>query len=82
MTNCAAVPRERTRDAELLHEQHGAVDGIAGEDLVRAFAREHDDHLFARLLAQVIERDAGRVGDGLVEVPDELRQEVVEVLRA
>ena len=66
---------------ELLHPEHRAVDGIAGEHLVRAFAGEDDDHLFPRALREIVERHAGRVRDGLVHVPDEIGQEAVEVFR-
>ena len=59
----------------------GAVDGISGEHFVGALAGEHDDYVLAGPLRQVVQRHAGRVRHGLVEVPDQVRQEIREVLR-
>ena len=55
---------ERSGRAELLHPQHGPVDGVAGQHLVGAFAREDHHHLFPRPLRQIVQRHAGGVRDG------------------
>ena len=71
---------QRRRRAQLLHPQHRAVDGVPGQQLVGAFAREHDHHFLPGALRQVVERHAGGVRDRLVHVPDQVGEETLEVL--
>ena len=72
--------RGRVRRAEALAQRlelgHAAIDVVAAQRFVGAFAGEHDGDLFARALGQEVERHAGGIGDRLVEVPDDLGQRV------
>ena len=45
----------------------GRVGLVSGEDLVAAIAAEGDRHVLARQLGQIVGRDGGRIGEGLVE---------------
>ena len=51
-----------------------AVDRVAAEQLVRALAGQHDLDVLARLAGDEVQRDERRVGDRVVEVPDDQRQ--------
>ena len=63
------------------HHPRLVVDAVAAEQLVRALAGEHDLHLPPRLPGDEPERDRGRVGHRIVEVPDDLRQLRGELVR-
>src|SRR5437773_2984713 len=52
---------------------------IAGEDFVSTIPRKRHGHVFARCLGDVVGRQGGGVGEGLVEMPDEPGQVVDSV---
>src|SRR3954447_632655 len=57
------------------------VTGITGEDLVAAHAAEDDGETLARSRADEVGRDRGRIGNGVVHVPDEAWKQVYDVRR-
>ena len=61
--------------------QRLAVDVVAAEQLVGALAGEHHLDVLAGLAGDEVQRHEGRVGDRVVEVPDDQRDLVGELLR-
>src|SRR2546423_5041363 len=59
----------------------GDVARVSGEQFVSAVAGEHDGDVLARELRDHVGRDGGRVGERLVEVPDEFVNDVADVRR-
>src|SRR5205809_739692 len=53
---------------------------VAGEQLVAAVSGEGDGHVLARDLRDVEGGHGGRISERLVEVPDELRQQVLNLV--
>ena len=68
--------RRHRAAAQRLEARHLAIDVVAAERLVGAFAGEHDGDLFLGAAREEVERHAGGIGDRLVEVPDDLGQRV------
>ena len=61
-------------------DQRPRILAVAGEQLVAAFAGQHDLDVLARELGDEIQRHARGVRDRLVLVPDQPRQRAEEVL--
>ena len=62
--------------------QGEGVSRVARESFVRALAGEHNRHSFASEAGDKVERDARRPDDGLVLMPDQMRQRAEEILLA
>ena len=61
----------------IAREMDGEVPGIAAEDFITSLAaEEHFGVLLARRLADEITGDGGRIGDRIVQVPDDFRQQI------
>ena len=56
-----------------------AVARVAGPQLVAAVARQRDGDVLARRLRDVVGRHRGRIGERLVEMPGQLRQQIDDV---
>ena len=76
----AAADAGRQR-LERRQRQRLAVDGVAAEQLVGALAGEHHLDVLAGLAGDEVQRHERRVGDRVVEVPDDQRDGVGELLR-
>ena len=90
-----ALDRQRQRAAEQARGRSGrtegrpcalfplfdAMTGVAGPQLVAAVTRQRDGHELARRFRHVVGRDGGGVGERLVEVPGERRQQRHDVGR-
>ena len=61
-------------------DERARILAVAGEQLVAAFAGEHDLDVLARQRRHEVQRHARRVRDRLVFVPDEPRQRPEEVV--
>ena len=67
------------RALQLFQGQHPPIDVVARQDLVRSLARQDHGDVLAGDPGNEVERDAGRIGHGLVQMPHQIGNEVAEV---
>jgi hypothetical protein len=86
--NVAQPAARKARDHAAIGAIHGrilqseGVTGVAGQGFIRAFSGQYDGHSFAGQAGDKIEGDARGPHDGLVFVPDQMRQRSEKVILA